>query len=203
MGDTRSNCFGERRDGMPWRITVRKTGDGIGVYNPTRRKIGLVLFMLVWLIGWAAGEYFALSEIMRSGSPLAVDLFLLVWVCAWTLGGGLVLTVLVWQLFGVEKLFLVEGGGVVTERGFGPFTRRRIHAVDQISDIDLATDEARNSANGLLAQGSLRFLADGNPRGFGVELDEEEAELVVGLLRRFVQRNGPVPTAGGDEPAPA
>ena len=203
MGDTRSNWFGERRDGAPWRITVRRTGDGIGVYNPTRRKIGLVLFMLVWLTGWAAGEYFALSEIMRSGSPLAVDLFLLVLVCAWTLCGGLVLTVLVWQLFGVEKLFLVEGGGVVTERGFGPFTRRRIYAVDRISDIGLATDEARNSANGLLTRGSVRFLADGNPRGFGVELDEEEAELVVGLLRGFVERNSFVPTAGGDEPAPA
>lgn len=202
MVEAHSQGLGERRDGAPWRITVRETVDGIGVYNPTRRKIALVAFLMVWLTGWAVGEFFALSEIFRSGSPWAVDLFLLVWVTGWTFGGLAVLTVVAWQLFGVEKLFLVEGGGVVTERGFGPFTRRQVHAANQISDIGVAREKARNAADGALERGSVRFIADGKPRGFGVELDDEEAELVVGLLRRFVERHAPAAKAGRTEASP-
>lgn len=51
--------------------------------------------------------------------------------------------------------------------------------------------------------GAVRFRADGKARGFGVGLDGEEAELVIGLLRGFVERHGRVPSVSGDEPAPA
>lgn len=190
MKGTHSDIVRDRRDGAPWRVTFRKTADGIGVYNPTRRRLALVAFLLVWLGGWAAGEWFALSEILRSGSPLAVDLFLIVWASIWTLGGLGVLAVVGWQLFGVEKLFLIEGGGIVTQRGLGPITRRRVFRVDQVSEIGPAGEKREGDV--VFSRGAVRFLADGKPQSFGIELDEEEADRVVILMRDFVERHRPV-----------
>lgn len=199
MKGIHSDIVRDRRDGADWRIIFRRTPDGIGVYNPTRRKLALVAFMLVWLCGWAVGEWFALSEIFRAGSPLAVDLFLLVWVSLWTLGGLGVLAVVGWQLFGVEKLFLIEGGGIVTERGLGPITRRKVFRIDQVSEIGLTEEKRKGAADGVFSGGAVRFLADGKPQSFGIELDDEEADRVVTLMREFVERHRPVgPDATGD-----
>jgi len=188
----------ERRDGAPWRITVRKTADGIGVYNPTRRRLGLVAFMLVWLCGWSAGEWFTLTELLRPGTALAVDLFLLVWVSLWTLGGLAVLAVVAWNLVGVEKLFLVEGGGIVVERGIGPLTRRKVFRVDRVGEIGFAHRLGARRAEGILSGGAVRFFADGRPQSFGIDLDDEETHWLVSLMQDFVGRHRPASAADGD-----
>jgi hypothetical protein len=199
MKGSDSDIARNRSDGAPWRITVRKTPDGIGVYNPTRRKVGPVVFLLIWLCGWSVGEVFALSEILRSGSPLAVDLFLLVWVSFWTLGGLVVLAVVAWNLFGVEKLFLIEGGGIVTERGFGPFTRRRMFRADEVSEVGFPAEKPAGTRGGVFSSGAVRFFADGKPASFGIELDDEEADRVTALMREFIARHRP-PGAASAEP---
>ena len=198
MKDVHSDIVQDRRDGAPWRITFRRTPDGIGIYNPTRRKVALVAFMLVWLCGWSVGEWFALSEILRPGSPLAVDLFLLVWVSFWTLGGLAVLLIVGWQLFGVEKLFMIEGGGIVTERGLGPLTRRKVFRVDQVSDIGFPAGKGGGASVGVFSAGAVRFVADGKPQSFGIELDDEEADRVVTLMREFVERHRPSAAEAGN-----
>lgn len=195
MKGIHSDLVVDRRDGAPWRVTFRRTDDGIGIYNPTRRKYALVAFLLVWLAGWGAGEYFALSQIITSGNPLAVDLFLLVWVTGWTLGGLVVLSVVAWHLVGVEKLFLIEGGGIVTERGFGPFTRRRIHPVDRISEVGYTHPMASEATGGMFSKGAVTFYVDGEPRTFGIELDGEETARVVDLITAFLDRHRPAEAA--------
>lgn len=202
MKGIHSDIVGDRRDGEPWRVTFRKTQDGIGVYNPTRRRIGLVIFMLVWLCGWAMGEWIALSQLFGSGGPFAVDLFLLVWVSFWTLGGLAALAVLAWNLVGVEKLFLIEGGGIVTERGFGAITRRKVFRVDQISDVGFSDKQRKDTANGVLSVGGVRFFSDGKPQSFGIELDDEEADRVVTLMRDFLARHHAVAAMTADAAAP-
>lgn len=204
MKGIHSEIVRDRRDGAPWRVTFRRTEAGIGIYNPTRRKMALVIFMIVWLAGWAVGEYFALTEILRSGSPIAVDLFLLVWVTAWTLGGVIVSSVIAWQLFGSEKLFLIDGGGIVAERGIGPFTRRKVFPAEQVTEVGLAPSVAQSAADGFLSRGRVRFHVAGNARGFGIELDDEEAERVVDLIRDFIERHqGASGGGGGDAGATA
>lgn len=194
--------LGETPAGGAGRMTIRKTADGIGVYNPTRRKIGLILFMIVWLGGWSVGEFFALTEIFGSGSPFAVDLFLLVWVTVWTFGGVIVWSVVAWQLFGVEKLFLIDGGGIVTERGFGPFTRRKVFPVEKVTEVGFAPPAPKRAADGFLSRGKVRFMVDGKPAGFGIELDDKEAGQVVDLVRRFIERHM-VEVSPGDDPGEA
>lgn len=181
------------------RILIRETEDGIGVYNPTRRSIPLILFLAIWLCGWSIGEYFALTEIL-GGAPLAASLFLVVWLTAWTLGGGLALMVLLWQLLGVEKLFLLDAGAVVVERGFWRFTRRRVFPVAEVADPIVRDVEPAGSA---VPPAAIAFRVGGRERRFGIGLDREEAQAVLEIFRQFLARHRPPSPAGvpGDQPA--
>lgn len=178
------------------RITIRETLDGLGIYNPARRKIVLVLFLMLWLTGWAFGEYFALSEIFGSGN-VAGSLFLLFWVTFWTLGGLFVVRVLLWNLFGSERLFVTEGM-LVHSRGIGPFRRKYIHPLADVGDfrLNLKGDPAGNA----IPLGSIEYRAGGAARSFGVGMTREEAEASLAAIRRALPIDA-LPDAPGGEVA--
>lgn len=162
------------------RIVIRETLDGLGIYNPARRNIVLILFMMLWLTGWAFGEYFALSDILRGGNIVG-SIFLLVWASFWTLGGLGALIVLLWNLFGSERLFITEGM-LVHSKGFGPFRRKRIYPVGQVNSfrVDTRGDPATNA----IPLGSVSYQAGGAARLFGIGMTREEAETSLAAIRR-------------------
>jgi hypothetical protein len=163
------------------RVTIRETDDGLGIHNPTRRQMPLIIFLLLWLGGWSFGEYFALSEIFSSGTPLAADLFLIFWVTFWTLGGLAAWWFVLWQMFGVEQLF-ITGGAVVHEIGLWKLRRRRVFALDEVSGFDLSGQQtAANSTSR-----AISFKAGSKAHGFGVGMSREEAETALAAIRRHL-----------------
>lgn len=177
------------------RITIRETDDGLGIHNPSHRQMPLILFLLLWLGGWAFGEFFALSQIFSGGGPFGVDLFLLFWVTFWTLGGALAWWFVLWQLFGVEQLFITSGA-VVREAGLWRLRRRRVYPLGSVSEFELAAVPVRqNSFNH-----AITFKADGKSRGFGIGMSPDEAEAALDAIRKFIARETGAAEAG-DEPA--
>ena len=162
------------------RITIRETLDGLGIYNPARRNIFAILFLTLWLGGWAFGEYFALGEILRGGNIVA-SLFMLAWVSVWTLGGLGAGAVLLWNLFGSERLF-VTGGMFVHSRGFGPFQRKRVHPLAEVGDFTL--DTRSSPANGAIQFGTVGYRAGAVRRSFGIGMTRAEAEASLAAIRR-------------------
>lgn len=175
------------------RITIRETLDGLGIYNPARRNIVLVLFLMLWLTGWAFGEIFALSEIFRGGD-LAGSAFLLVWVTFWTLGGLFALATLLWNLFGSERLF-VTGGMLVHSVGVGPLRRKRIYAAGEVSGLRVVG--SGDPAGNAIPVGSIDYQARGSSHTFGIGMSRQEAEASLAAIRRAL----PLPD-GGDIPPP-
>ena len=179
------------------RITIRETDDGLGVDNPTRRSIPIILFLLVWLAGWSVGEFFALSEIFN-GSVGPEDLFLLVWVTAWTVGGVFAWSAVLWNLFGSERLF-VTGGGLVREVGFWFFRPRRVYPLAQVSNLR-RNEKSGDGGHSVFSKGRILFDAEGKTRSFGIGLDKDEADAVLVALKRHVPGGGaPVPEAASPE----
>ncbi|MBO6716637.1 MAG: hypothetical protein JJ913_01635 [Rhizobiaceae bacterium] len=182
------------------RITIRETGDGLGIHNPTRRQMPLILFLLLWLGGWSFGEYFALSEIFRSGTPLAGNLFLIFWVTFWTLGGLLAWWFVLWQLFGVERLF-ITGGAVVHEIGLWRLRRRRVFAADAVRFENAAN---RPKMGNQFITGPIAYSTDGTERRFGMGMSAEEAEMALAAIRRHLPEEPASDDARPDEgPEPA
>lgn len=185
---------GERPADLPdSRIAIRETLDGLGIHNPARRNIVTILILMLWLTGWAFGEVFALSEILRGGN-IAGSLFLLVWVTFWTLGGLFAAGVVLWNLFGSERLFVTEGM-LVHSVGFGPVRRKRIYPLDEVGDfrVDTRGDPAANA----IPLGSIGYRAGGVRHTFGIGMTRAEAEASLAAIRRAL----PFPD-GGDFPSP-
>jgi hypothetical protein len=53
-----------------------------------------------WLCGWAVGEVFAITEVLKGTSPA----FLYFWLGGWTCGGAFALSGFLWSLLGRERV---------------------------------------------------------------------------------------------------
>lgn len=167
------------------RVTIRRTADGLGIHNPTRRSIPVILFLLFWLCGWAAGAGFALTEIV-GGTPWPIMIFLMVWLSIWTVGGVVAMLTVAWQLAGIERLFIISGVMVV-ERGFGPFRRRQIHPLADVTNLRVKI-ASNPQASGLVQVGSVTFDVAGKTYDFGIGLDSVETAAVIDAIRAELKR---------------
>ncbi len=164
------------------RITIRETADGLGIYNPTRRNLGVTAFLMLWLTGWAAGEIFAIYALFTEGGFAGV--FLIVWLTFWTIGGFFAISVVLWQLFGVEKLF-VTGGAMVREIGFWNLTRRKVWPLASITNIRAEAPPGKD-AGSMFSPGGIVFEVDGKKRSFGVQLDKAERMAALEAIHSHV-----------------
>lgn len=155
------------------RLVIHETADGLAIHNPARRSWPQVLFLLVWLSMWWMGESFALRELFRA--PLAVAPFLLFWLVVWTIAGAGVSLVVLWQMFGGERLFVVRGD-VLHEFGVGPLRRSR----------NWPPGEATGFAAALSGKHRIVFTAGGSKRNFGIGLDADEIAPALAAIRRHL-----------------
>lgn len=192
------------------RAAVNDGPDGLELVIPAPRIWPLIGFLLLWLAGWAAGESFALRQVLMP-APAGARAFLGVWLAFWTLGGGFAISACAWMIGGHERVRL--GTDALTLRlevlGLGP-TRR--YALDRVTrlrapafglDAEVAasaalqTALARAQARGRtisldprpalkvvgIAGPGITFEYDGKPVRFGLALDPAEAALLVTQLR--------------------
>ena len=94
---------------------------------PAKRNVFVMLFLLAWLGGWAAGEVGALKGLL-SGTDGAKP-FLLVWLAGWTFAGGFAALTWLWMLAGRERILLRPRTLAV---------RREVFGVGRTREYDLA-----------------------------------------------------------------
>lgn len=148
------------------------------------------VFLMIWLCGWAYGEFMALN-ILTSGQSDGVDLFLLIWLGGWTIGGLVAAVHLLWILFGYELLSLSQNA--LTIQRCIPFYQRTTHYdVKHIANMRVspaAADESfigrRHHHPGFFSgstKGTLKFDYGLKTASFGLEMEEAEARDLVDRL---------------------
>jgi hypothetical protein len=204
-------------------IERESTGDGWQVRFPSTPALRLVrllpaAFLAAWLCGWAAGEYFAGSALVRmlaerwapgvdlgmlprfhapSGdAAVPILVFLTVWVTAWTFGGIFAIRQLLTLLFG-EPVLCWSAAGVSLDTVMGPFRSRRRMTWEQAEALvgAAATVATVTSADGKTVPLSpgllsvLRSLA-------GPVVEDADRETLLGWLREA--RGGASADAGAE-----
>jgi hypothetical protein len=170
------------------RSTVREGPAGPEVVIPARRNPFLLLFLPVWLTGWAFGELSVARDLLSGDAAKGNRLFLGVWLTFWTVGGVCALATWVWTAFGREIVALPPGLLAV---------RLDVHGLGYTREFDRA--QVRNLRvvrpprgpfvwrvgwdSGPNAEGTIAFDYGGTTKRFGVGLDEAEAALVIADLR--------------------
>jgi len=83
---------------------------------PLQKQWGVVVFLTVWLTGWAFGEIMVGAILLGQLATLIIKgsltrgvgeiLFMGVWFTGWTIGGGFALYTWLWNVTGAEVLYL-------------------------------------------------------------------------------------------------
>jgi hypothetical protein len=136
----------------PLRIRLRPRGGG---------RFFTAAFLSVWLYGWAVGEVFVLTVLVRGarallvaaqeppappqGGALAMGVFLLVWLTFWTIGGLSALRELLRCIAAEDRLELASGDLLLLRR-MGPFQRQRRLPISAIRGLRIAEHSGRGGA---------------------------------------------------------
>jgi hypothetical protein len=142
-----------------------------------------MLFLPVWLVGWAFGEWSAAKTVFSGDNHSG--LFLFVWLIGWTFGGAFALYSLVWMLVGKEKIVVDKDQLSIKRNVFG-LGREKIYLINQVRELRASAAYAISQRNGMQAwgfgTGLVAFDYGSSTVRFASSIDEAEAKNLVGTL---------------------
>lgn len=175
------------------RATFNESFDAFEVIIPTKKNWFLILFLGVWLGGWAAGETFAIgaltSQILDGEGFDKVFIFL--WLCAWTVGGFFAMKTFWWNLIGKEAITFKQGQVTIAKKG-SLFSRPKTYDLREVKKIRAKEEESifgspfggKTNMSAMNSQGgTLRFDYGLQTVKFGIGLSEAEANFILDTLK--------------------
>ena len=152
---------------------------------PVRKNWFILLFLPVWLTGWAAGEIAALWQIASR-----FDAFLAIWLTFWTIAGLLVIATLSWQIRRREIIRL-EGDRLIHGcRGLG-WDRDIAYRITEMSGLVADRGPAfwerfyvQTQILGFGRMGTIKFHYGARTIRMAASIDEAEARTIVAWLVR-------------------
>lgn len=153
---------------------------------PSRKNWFILIFLGIWMLGWAVGELGVLgllfSGIVRGPAPPII----LAWLLMWTVGGMLAMTFLLWGLVGREVITIRENVLVIRRQiwRFGYDRRYELARVHNLRGAAWLTDASGviGSIGRFSGAGTIVFDCGGLTHRFGAGLGAEEAARVVEVL---------------------
>lgn len=172
------------------RFQVSQGLDGLTIRVPSPKSVFVLLFLLVWLCGWAFGEVRVIRQFMTG--EIRDPAFHIVWLLGWTAGGVSALLFVLWQLTGFEEIRLSADrlAHQVCVLGVGPtraYARSGIQALRSAPNSVGAWAGMSVSPPPFFAStGSVAFDYGAKTIRLAVGLDEAEAKQLVDLLRKHL-----------------
>ena len=174
------------------RSTVTDTADGLLIATPTRKVWFIIAFLPLWLMGWAFGAVTAGSELLQFKETQGESfLFLVVWLTLWLFFGFAALLLLMWTLFGIEKVLVTPGTFDIRREVFGlGFSREydlsHARGLRVTSDSFSMFDPRMALRFWGFGGGPIAFDYGSSTVRFGSGMEEAEASRVVArILTRF------------------
>jgi hypothetical protein len=170
------------------RSVVEGDGSAYRVLIPARRNVFLLLFLGLWLTGWAVGFTSAWYSILREGpSP-----FMVVWLGGWSIGGMFVAYTWLWTAVGREIVSIAEGALKIKRDvlGLGPTREYDLSRVQNLRVSAGTPDPFGWSAStrswGMPQAGVVAFDYGAKTFRFGGSIDEAEGTQIV---RELMERH--------------
>jgi hypothetical protein len=180
------------------RVTIEGGPEGLEIVIPTSRSLFLVVFLGVWLVGWAMGEVHALAEAVSGRMDLPGPV-LLFWLLLWTAAGLAALYIWLWRLAGKERILMGASTLRVKQDILG-FGRTRVYELRKIRRLRVvprpagsANRDATARISGL-AGGAIEFEYENRAIQFGFAIDETAARTIVQrMTQRYAFAESPPP----------
>ncbi len=171
------------------RAIIKQDFSVLSIEIPSRKNGFVIIFMIAWLGGWAVGEYFAVTTILHSDTPLFAHVFILFWLLGWTAGGAFVVYTILWQLMGRE-IITVEWNKMTIEKSVFGIGRKRIYEIRSIKNLDINPIQEKriwrtnNNRNGYaMKSGKIQFDYGMKTIKFANDVDAAEAKMILEKLK--------------------
>lgn len=191
------------------RYTITESAEGITFRIPSRKNWFMILFLMVWLTGWAIGEVTVIGTLVggifnafSGGAPDAASagiaafggIFTLVWLCAWTAGGAFAIYAWLWQVKGAEEVSISYDSLVIEKRN-PLWNRSKKYRLEEVTDLRVST--ARPAITSIswglefwgLTGGQLAFDYGAKTVRFGIGLDEAEAKHILQEMHKLAPKS--------------
>jgi hypothetical protein len=174
---------------LPPRHTTEDTIDSLIISIPSKKNLLLILFVGFWMVGWFSGETSALNGLINGGfnNP---DLFMIAWLGGWTIGGIFVMSLLLWQIFGKEKIEIANHSIIYSRTVLIPFFPKE-YSFEHIKNLRVAHigyngmyGRSRNMAFWGFGPGLIAFDYGSQTVRIGVGIDEAEAKQILAEIQQ-------------------
>lgn len=100
-------------------VSIEQGFDGKSILIPPAKRsfsdISSTLFLVFWLCGWAAGEYFVSLALLKNGLS-GTGWFFAAWLGGWTVGGVMAMRALYDKVQGPRPEIIVLGDQILTHQ---------------------------------------------------------------------------------------
>ena len=167
------------------RSTVQHRAEGLQYEIPAPRSIFAIVFLPLWLVGWAFGEVFAIRTLIYGGK--APQLFLIAWLALWTFGGCTALYSWLAQVLGKEIVSLSHST-LTIQRNVTGFEKAKEYDLTHVRNLragEPSRDYFRRRQMSTFAAGTIAFDYGAKTFRFGAGVDEAEAAMIIAELKNY------------------
>ncbi len=180
------------------RAQINNTGNGLEISIPSKKNWFIIIFLSIWMCGWAIGEVAAITALTTGGitfgkNPGGAGLFMAVWLAGWTLGGAFCIAVLGWNLAGREVISLYNGILKIERKAFNIGQTKEYSLADtanfRISRAVTMWEASTSFGAGLefwgFGGGTISFDYGMRTVKFANGIDEAEASHIISEMKNY------------------
>lgn len=175
------------------RAQIRNTGNGLQISISSKKNWFMIVFLSIWLCGWAFGEISVLKTLLSSTNLHGANMFMTIWLAGWTIGGAFCIVVLGWSLGGREIISL-SNGILKVERKALNIGQTKEYSLADVTNLRIAKsiniwDAYSNFSVGMefwgFGGGTISFDYGIRTVKFANGIDEAEASYLINEMKSY------------------
>ena len=169
------------------RSIISTTIRGLEIVIPSKKNIFLILFLAVWLAGWAFGEFTVPTEFFKGNPNSGSIIFTSVWLVFWTIGGGFAIYTWLWNVAGKE-IITINSLTLSTKKDLFGYGRVKEYEMSSVTNMRVSPQPFNpfDFSSGLMfwgiGGGVIAFDYGAKTYRFGSGIDEAEANQILARI---------------------
>ena len=168
---------------------IDNTFGNYSITIPSKKNWFILLFGTAWLGGWYFGFKSAITDLGFSEND-GLDGFLTIWLIGWTIGGIVIVSMLLWGYFGIEKIEFNRQYVKLEKTIFGIGLKKRLF-INEVRNFRFEKIN-ENMIGGSrwamwgLGPGKVKFDYGLKTYSFGLGVDDAEANYLIEELNKKI-----------------
>jgi hypothetical protein len=176
------------------RAIVERNMGVLRILIPSARPAPVIMFLGVWLCGWAVGEFAAINALLGGKTGKAAPGFLAFWLIGWTFGGGFAMIAWLWAMFGRE-IIVVDKQALRLRKQVLMWRRDREYAAANVGPLRIVETEMASLAGSRssrrqqtpISTSPIAFAYGAKTIRFGNGIDPAEAAQLIAKIEEALR----------------